>query len=182
MGRIIIIALLVLAPAIVWGQDLWFQAPPGATLKLNKSSKSLFPGIKQYKWKRGVLCFGIGFLSGTANGVHEVIHYHYPAFKAMHPKANDQYWNPDESWENKYRNGDKSQGPKFPLSTTLFTGLTDAKHLTGQIHTAGVLSLGVTATIGEKKPWYHYALNILSGGIGYALGFHIIYDRIYRYK
>lgn len=38
------------------------------------------------------------------------------------------WWNPNISWKNKYKNNDPTQGPKFFGSTTFLVWLTDAWH------------------------------------------------------
>jgi len=40
-----------------------------------------------------------------------------------------QWWNPDISWQNKYKYGDHASGPKFWGSTTIFVAITDASHM-----------------------------------------------------
>jgi hypothetical protein len=43
-------------------------------------------------------------------------------------KKNQQYWNPVLSCRNKYKNGNKEEGPKFFGSTTFLVWTTDAWH------------------------------------------------------
>jgi hypothetical protein len=38
-----------------------------------------------------------------------------------------QYWDPKESWKNKWKDGDKAKGPKFPFSHSAFVFLTDGR-------------------------------------------------------
>lgn len=40
-----------------------------------------------------------------------------------------QFFNPQLSWKNKWKNGDPKQGEKFPLSSTALVFLTDWWHL-----------------------------------------------------
>lgn len=180
MKHLLFLILAAFAPRISAQNDS-LPVRDFITLEYRKSDPKMFPRPK-YNWKRGLLCFGTGLFSGATRGIHETINYRYDRFKLMHPGANDQYWNPQESWTNKYRNRDPEQGPKFPLSTTALVGFTDAKHLFGQASTAGTFTMGLLVTLGDKKPWHHYALNALSSAVGYGLGFHIIYDRIYGQK
>ena len=35
-------------------------------------------------------------------------------------------------------------------------------------------------TIGEKKPWWHYAINVASTLVARRIGFGIVYDYIYK--
>lgn len=70
------------------------------------------------------------FVSGMLDGTIESINWHYQqGFKTRCPKANDQFWDPNKSWTNKYKNGNSLEGPKFKGSTTVFAFTTDAYHL-----------------------------------------------------
>jgi hypothetical protein len=68
-------------------------------------------------------------VSGAARGYEQVVNYHYSSFKRVHPGANDQFFDPEISWKNKYKDGIESEGSAFPLSTTLLVWTTDFKHL-----------------------------------------------------
>ena len=48
-------------------------------------------------------------------------------------KGNPLFWHKNKSWQNKWKNGDKTQGEKFWLSSTFFVAQTDAWHLFGTI-------------------------------------------------
>jgi hypothetical protein len=80
---------------------------------------------------RKLLLIGSGqFISGFIDGTVESINYHYyNGFKLRCPKANDKFWNPEQSWKNKYMNGDPTKGEKFMGSTTCFAFTTDAYHM-----------------------------------------------------
>ena len=74
----------------------------------------------------------IGFIlfliSGICEAVMDKIQFHYDSsiFKRF---KNQLFWDPRESWRNKYENGDPLAGEKFFLSKSLLVGLTDAWHL-----------------------------------------------------
>jgi hypothetical protein len=72
-------------------------------------------------------------ISGMAESVMDSLqfHYHKSIFKDF---ENQLFWNPLNSWRNKWKNGDPKQGEKFLGSSTLFVGLTDAWHLFKTIH------------------------------------------------
>jgi hypothetical protein len=79
---------------------------------------------------KNVAPLSFAFLSGAADGFGDVLQFHYRDFKQVFPNANDQFWNPELSWQNKYLNGVPAQGPKFWGSTNVFVGTTDAWHAT----------------------------------------------------
>lgn len=100
---------------------------------------------------------GLMAVSGYAEGVRETLNYHYVDFKRVHPDANDQFWNPDQSWTNKYRNGDPSQGPAFWQSEHLLVGLTDGLHAMGTVrNTTATLSAVTYCWRTSGKDWWQY--------------------------
>ena len=57
-------------------------------------------------------------------------HYHKSIFKTL----NEQWWNPEISWKNKYRKNESELGvdllrERFPFSRTFLVFVTDAFHL-----------------------------------------------------
>lgn len=62
----------------------------------------------------------------------------------------EQFWNPELSWKNKYRNRDPGQGEKFRHSTTLLVWLTDGYHLLQFFQLNGlILAIALVA----PAPW-----------------------------
>lgn len=88
------------------------------------------------------IALSLVIFSGGCNGLHETLHHHYQSFQGWFPHADAQYWNPAESWKNKYKDGDPDQGPRFFLSTSVLVAFTDAKHLLGELH-RDALALGM---------------------------------------
>lgn len=121
------------------------------------------------------LLIGLGVLliiiSGVTKAVQDKIQFHY--YKSIFQKYNPLFWNPHLSWKNKWKNGDKKQGEKFFLSSTLLVSLTDAWHLFGLIRN---FSLFTGALL---LPFHPISL------IGYPIffiTFHIFYTYIYEQK
>jgi len=61
-------------------------------------------------------------------------------FKNLNPK----FWNPYESWVNKWEHGDKAKGEKFFGSSTFLVFLTDGWHL---LKTLMLLCLSAAVTL-----------------------------------
>jgi len=72
-----------------------------------------------------VLCVAA---AAACEAVMDTLQFHYTHSVFFHFQ-NKRFWNPEESWRNKYRNADPLAGPRFPGSTTIFVGLTDAWHM-----------------------------------------------------
>jgi len=77
-----------------------------------------------------MILIGIIFftLAGIFEAIMDTLQFHY-SYSVFHSLRNRLFWDPSLSWRNKYKNGDPFDGPKFPGSTTIFVGLTDAWHL-----------------------------------------------------
>jgi hypothetical protein len=91
---------------------------------------SVSSSFAQKNWKRYLITGSSMFVSGALDGTIESISFHYEnGFKLRCKHVNDQFWNPAVSWQNKYKNGDCNQGPKFAGSTNMFAFTTDAYHL-----------------------------------------------------
>lgn len=119
------------------------------------------------------------FLSGSSDGAAETLRDHYKEFKLRFPNANDQFWNPDISWKNKYKNGDYTQGPKFPFSTNALVWTTDGFHLMR----ASKNTLMVTTIIlhtREKKSFKNHLINTLLHTAAYHAGFNFTHKIVFR--
>ncbi len=68
-------------------------------------------------------------VSGIAKAVMDTCADHYPVSLFKRLGWNQSYWDKKSSSNNKYKNGDKLQGPKYFLSTTILVWTTDAWHL-----------------------------------------------------
>lgn len=119
------------------------------------------------------------FLSGASDGTAETLKDHYGQFKNTFPNANDQYWNRDISWRNKYKNGDPRQGPRFPLSTTVFVWTTDGYHLM-RFSKNTLLITTVALNVRGKKKFKHHLANVLIHTASYHLGFNVTHKLIFQ--
>lgn len=118
---------------------------------------------------------GLGFVAGATHGTHEKIMFHYSKFQSRWPNANPQYWNPQVSWLNKYKNNDPEQGRNGKPVV-----LTDAKHLLVSTTQVTLFGAGVCITIGERRPIWHYAIDAVIVGIFRSVGNELAFDTLYR--
>lgn len=65
--------------------------------------------------------------ASISKAVMDKIQFHYS--NSVFNKENPLFWNPKESWKNKWKDRDKSNGERFFGSSTIFVFLTDAWHL-----------------------------------------------------
>ncbi len=71
----------------------------------------------------------------TTKAIQDKLQFHFDnsIFKNL-----GTWWNPQESWKNKWKNGNKEEGEKYFLSSTLLVSLTDAWHFFGLIRNFSV--------------------------------------------
>lgn len=67
------------------------------------------------------------FIASIVNGAMDMNFNMYD--RSVFSKLKGTFWNPSESWKNKWKNGDRSQGERFWGSSTVFVSLTDSWHL-----------------------------------------------------
>lgn len=69
------------------------------------------------------------FLAGALNATMDVLSFRYKtSIFSKYPKL-QEFFNPEESWVNKYKDNNPELGPKFFGSKTFLVFLTDAWHL-----------------------------------------------------
>lgn len=125
---------------------------------------------------------GAMLLSGMIDGTLESIKWHYETgFKPHFKNLNDDMWDPERSWKNKYKNGDPAQGPKFFGSTTAFAFTTDAYHA---LRTSkNVVNTGVVVfylnrmrCTPRKFQWKKILIDALILTAARNVGFHLTYS------
>src|SRR5258705_1577014 len=130
------------------------------------------------KWITGSLIF----TAGAAKGFNETLMFHWKAFHHSFSKASPQWFNPNESWRNKYKDGNPDAGAKFPLSTSLLAMFTDQYHLNNFLIRVSWTSAFVIK-IGEgKRPLKQYLLDFLYYSICHQAGFALTYYPFKNYN
>jgi len=130
-----------------------------------------------YNYKKAILPASLAFTSGVAYGFHETSVHHPDRYPG---NWNKQFWDNRESWRNKYRNGDPNCGPAYFGSTTFLAWTTDAKHLFGTVHRVSMFGTGVTLTIGQRRPVWHYLADAGIGFVAFSTGFHATYSLLFK--
>ena len=145
----------------------------------------LFNCCQSYSQQKGKFIFKSTavFLSGMSDGFNQSLLFRYQTVKEEF-NLNDQFWNPDISWRNKWKNGDFTQGEKFLGSSTIFVGFTDGYHMTRMI-SQGLLCTSIVINLSEKKKkWLTYLEEgfayYLLHGIGFYLMYNVIIGGYYR--
>lgn len=130
---------------------------------------------QKINWKSMIAPTAFSFVGGASWGLHEKTMHHWPQFSQRFPNANPQYWNPAESWKNKYW----SRNPELGRNNTPIW-FTDSKHLLASTNQVSLFGAGCTIFIGRKVSWKEYALRLGSSAIGYAAGNYLTFNLLYK--
>lgn len=91
-------------------------------------------------------------------------------------------WNPNESWKNKWKNGDESQGEKYPGSSSIFSFLSDKWHLFKSIcfnaYQINFVLFGLFCYQFDKIEWYYFLISFVIYKALWMGIFHIFYTYI----
>ena len=131
--------------------------------------------VKPLAIRSGLLMF-----SGFCDGTSEVLKIKYDSFDRVFPNANEQFWNYNISWTNKYKNGAPPTA-KFPFSKNALVWTTDGYHLTRAIRNCTMIAAITIPISGHKhKKWYMYATEAGIYYLSYTTGFNLAYDVIFK--
>lgn len=176
------IILFLLLPVLAFSQE----TPVTPTAKFYEQYPAYIPGAKEKEpFKLDLSPFkrtGVTlFLSGAFDGLNQTLNFHYPKFKRAFPQANDQFWNPDVSWENKYAKD--SQGATltdyeaFPFSTSILVWTTDGHHLSrAGDHVSMYTTVGLYFSDLGKKNWKQITFDVLTSAFIRSVGFVTVYQ------
>jgi len=120
------------------------------------------------------------FTSGIVDGHVEILNHKYHKFKEKHPNANDKFWNPNISWRNKWKNGDRSQGEKFLLSSTILVSTTDAYHMLRTYEHVSTVTAVIIPVAGKRYKFWVYLIDFLVISGSKSLGFYLTYELYYE--
>lgn len=109
-------------------------------------------------------------LAGAFNAAMDTLQFHFPVSVFKHRGG---WWNPELSWMNKYKDRDKTQGPRFPGSTTFLIFLTDAWHLFQTISFTFFIVAIISYTPATEYLWLDFIL--------YRLTFSITFEFFFKY-
>ena len=141
--------------------------------------------ISPGKWKltsNRRLSGGLVMLAGASKGFNETLMFHWKEFRRQFPGVNPMWFNPADSWRNKYKNGDPKAGAKFPLSTTALVMFTDQYHINTFINRMAWTS-ALVINIGDgKKPLKHYLMDFIYYSLCHQAGFALTYYPFQKYR
>lgn len=133
--------------------------------------------------KRDIAPLALTFVSGFCDGTAEAVKFHYYKFDKYGLDTSNYWWNPAESWKNKYKNRDPLQGPAFWQSTQSLVWTTDAYHCFRMGRNLTFIT-AITIKVGAgkdniKQEWWHYPIEAIIYWLTYTFGFTFAYDWIW---
>ena len=127
-------------------------------------------------WKREIAPCALMFGAGFFEGQNELIRHDYAAFKNIWPGARDQWWDPEISWKNKYKNFDQTQGPRHWGSTSVLVFTTDGYHATQMAKRTcffTAIAIGNWPANNWKQLLVRFVLYAVSNRAGFFVGYEI---------
>lgn len=139
------------------------------------------------EYKAPIVSMSFAFLGGCARGIHDGAYYHYPAFKRKFPNSSD-WWNPETSWERKYKDWPIDTRPAFPGAKGPMAWVTDQDHFFKAVDYGATfasagwhgITVGVNISNKHRRHWSHYALDALLISASRSAGAYLWYDVIIR--
>jgi hypothetical protein len=159
---LLVIAVGISAQGLTFSQP-WQQQEPGLTP--SRYAVPAFEAPKRstvptYSFSQNLPGFMLCFGSGTFQGLRDAVRDQYPSFEEAFLDANkeNKFWNP------RYYPDGKSKGyTTFDL-----------------LHKGFLLGGGISFTLKQKAPWWHYAVNFAGGCLSHTVGYYVIYSGIKR--
>ena len=118
----------------------------------------------------------LGFLlitfAAVSESIMDKIQFHYDKSIFKNSKYYQLFWNPNESWKNKWKEDLKTE--KFIGSSTIFVFTTDAWHLFKFFRNTSLFIGLPLITIGDMN----VILSVVIGRILYGLTFTLCFDKL----
>lgn len=111
-----------------------------------------------------IVCCVIGVIVGASKGLADGVNFHPDKYTI--DEKYPLFFNPQKSWRNKWKNGNKQEGEAFWGSSTFLVFLTDWFHLSEFIKLNFLIILGV---ILSPHLWYIWIGIRLSMWLGFKL-------------
>ncbi|HLN53246.1 MAG TPA: hypothetical protein VK212_06015 [Lentimicrobium sp.] len=132
------------------------------------------------RWKSIAFSSGLLFISGFCDGTSEVLKIRYQSFERVFPGADDQFWNYNISWKNKYKDG-LPPDPRFFGSKSLFVWTTDGYHMMRMMRNVTMITaVTIPISINHRKTFKSYLLEGIIYYISYTAGFNMAYDVVFK--
>lgn len=132
-----------------------------------------------------IAIIALSILAGLADGTRDVLSFRYD--RSIFPQGpgeqilggGEMFWNPDISWRNKWKNGDPSQGERFPGSSTALVFLTDGWHLLQFLMlTFFQVAIAMPVVMLLRLRWWWVLIAIIPLKFAFSAGFALMFGRL----
>jgi hypothetical protein len=161
--------------------DIYLDNIDGTLKRDPKLYLPMYKTIYKFNYNKLIGASALGFVAGCAKGTRDVLTYHTENFFKVHPSTNRQFWDSRISWKNKYKdfdNGDYSTA--YFGAKDLLVWTTDANHLLDGMQTLSLVGGTMVICLGDKRPWWEYAINFAALFVSRSAGFELFYNYIYK--
>ena len=110
--------------------------------------------------------------AAVSEAIMDKIQFHYDRSIFSDPKLKQTFWNPNESWKNKWKDDWKTE--RFPGSSTIFVFTTDAWHLFKFFRNTS-LFIGLPLLM---FGFNHIIIEMIMARIMYGITFTLYFDKI----
>ena len=112
--------------------------------------------------------------SGVFKAIRDTLVHHFD--DSIFSDFNRQFWDGRISPANKWKNGDKAQGERFFLSSTLLVGFTDGWHMMGMIQEfLWQFAFATWICVALNQKWYFIMVILFAIKFVYDCSFHFPY-------
>jgi hypothetical protein len=120
------------------------------------------------------------FLAGALNATMDVLSFRYKTSIFSKYTKLQEFFNPQESWVNKYKDNNPNLGPKFFGSKTFLVFLTDAWHLAKMLMiTAFTLAIVFyNPVIATESIFVNIVANLLLMRVVFSATFELFFSKI----
>jgi hypothetical protein len=119
-----------------------------------------------------ILSFLLIIFSGVSEAIMDKLNFHFEKSIFSNEKYKQIFWNPIESWKNKWKEDLKTE--RFLGSSTIFVFTTDAWHLFKFFrNTSLFIGLGLLGFIS-----YNPIIMVIIARVLYGLSFTLLFDKI----
>lgn len=126
-----------------------------------------------------ILILILWILAAICNAVMDVIAHKYEM--SIFSNLNSTFWDPEYSWERKYKNNNYFSGkPKFFGSTTFLVFTTDAWHLFQFLSNSFIIiAILIAFHMSKDLPWWAYIIEFAILKTLWGLWFELFYSKVF---
>lgn len=116
-------------------------------------------------------------IAGISKAVSDKVTTHFD--RSIFSNYDSFLWNPEMSWRNKWKNGNRKEGESFFLSSTLLVWATDAWHLFNTFRALAYF-IAIAICLQFEVSTFYAVIIALSGWTVRTVVFHLFYTYFFE--